>query len=415
MTECTVQELFDLFLKTNNLQQLIETAAGVLKNPLLVCDTSYHFLARSSVREVKDKSWLEGMKRRSWSYDLVSRINSLDLDYTGRENTTFVLESINPDSTSRRKLGMLCIDGVHVGYYFVLENRAPFESIPEETYRQVGAILAKCVCTDRSLQVPGGGGNGERIMLDLLQNGFENRRLFLERAAEHELSRIGSYRVFCIVAGRDGASVERGNLQSAIGQCLPLSWQASLPGCIVVLADFNTRPYRQEETPEQFRRFLAAHGLCAGQSDTFSDPFYLKRYYEQARAAAYLGRAFRDGRQVIPYEDYKIYNLFLNVQGEDVFEQYSSEVIRRVYEYDMTNGTEYLETVTQYLACGRSVQKAAEKLYVHRNTVAYRIGRAKELFAMRFDDDEKNVLTYLSCLLRRYCDRFVDNAKGKED
>ena len=135
MKEQAVRDLLDLFLRTNNLQRLAEAAAGALGNPLLICDTSYHFLARSSVRGVKDKSWLEGMKRRSWSYELVSRINRLDLDYTGREYRPFVLDGINPDSTRRRRLSMLCIDRVHVGYCYVLEEKTPFETVPEKTYR----------------------------------------------------------------------------------------------------------------------------------------------------------------------------------------------------------------------------------------------------------------------------------------
>ena len=63
MTERTVSDLLRLFLQTNNLNQLVELAAQVLKNPLLVCDTSYHFIAHSTVRGIHDKSWLAGTKR----------------------------------------------------------------------------------------------------------------------------------------------------------------------------------------------------------------------------------------------------------------------------------------------------------------------------------------------------------------
>ena len=115
---------------------------------------------------------------------------------------------------------------------------------------------------------------------------------------------------------------------------------------------------------------------------------------------------------MIPYEDYKVYNLFFNLQEEDLFSQYSSESVRRIHEYDQKNGTEYLETVYQYLACQCSVQRAAEKLYVHRNTVAYRIARVKELFGLSFEDNVKNYLNFTSCLLRKYCDCF--GPKGKK-
>ena len=100
MEEYSTQSLVDLFLQTNDLDRLIEKAAEVLKNPLLVCDTSYHFLGWSNVSGIGDKSWLAGVKRGGWSYELVSLINSLDLDYSGQKHKPQILDSINQESSS---------------------------------------------------------------------------------------------------------------------------------------------------------------------------------------------------------------------------------------------------------------------------------------------------------------------------
>lgn len=412
MEECGIQELFDLFLETNDLDRLIEKAAQVLRNPLLICDTSYHFLGHSDVRAVRDKSWLTGVKRGGWSYELVSLINSLDLDYTGTQHKTQILDSINTDSTSRRMIGTLCMDGTHWGYYFILEENTYFSDIPEQTYKQVAALLAKSVSAGRAGRLPGGGRGAESIMLDLLQNGFDSRSIFLERAGKSDIARPGNYRIFCIAMKVDGADTgETRGLRSIIGRCLPLSWQVKFQGHTVILADFSSGFQPGPDTLDYLSQFLAGQGLQAGCSDGFSDPYLLKRYFEQAYSAAYLGRIFRDGRQVIPYEDYKIYDLFLSVHDEDLFTRYATEVVRRICEYDHKNATEYLETLYYYLGSGCSVQKAAQKLYVHRNTVAYRVTKAKELFGITFDDEQKNYANYMSCLLYRYCDHVRQHSK----
>lgn len=411
MGEHTIQELMDLFLQTNDLARLIEKAALVLKNPLVVCDTSYHFLCRSDIRDVRDKSWLAGMKRGGWTQELVSIVNSLDLDYSGREHKTQILENINPASSSRRMIGTLCIDRAHLGYYLILEENVPFDSVSQQTYQQVASILAKCVCTDRSVQLPGGERNSESLMLDLLQSGFDSRSLFLERAGKHDIARTGTYRVFCILTPKDEDRTEARAIRSGIGHCLPLSWQIYFQDSIVILADFSSRIYQRPDTLDAFRDFLAQRGLHAGYSDYFSDPYHLKRYFEQAHAAAYLGQAFGDERRTIPYEDYKVYNLFLSVRDDDIFPQYSTEAVRRIYEYDLKNATDYLDTLYHYLGSQCSVQKAAEKLYVHRNTVAYRVTRIRELFGIDFDDGHKNYLNFTSCLLRKYCDCVATRGK----
>ena len=240
MEECGIQELLDLFLKTNDLDRLIGKAAQVLRNPLLICDTSYHFLGRSDVRTVRDKSWLAGVKRGGWSYELVSLINSLDLDYTGTRHKTQILDSINTASTSRRMIGTLCIDGAHLGYYFILEEETPFSDIPEQTYIQVAALLAKSVSAGRAGRLPGGGRSAESIMLDLLQNGFDSRNIFLERAGKSDIARTGNYRIFCISMKESGTDKsETRGLRSIIGHCLPLSWQVKYQGHTVILANLS--------------------------------------------------------------------------------------------------------------------------------------------------------------------------------
>jgi len=413
--EYGVQGLVDLFLQTNDLGCLIEKAAEVLKNPLLVCDTSYHFLGWSNVSGIGDKSWLAGVKRGGWSYELVSLINSLDLDYSGQEHKTQILDSINQESSSRRMIGTLCMDGAHLGYYFILEENTPFDEVEEQTYRKAASVLAKSVSSARTQRLPGGGRSSEGIMLDLLQNGFDSRSLFLERAGENYIARTGNYRVFCIPVRKKGRDVS-GNrgFHSLIGHCLPLSWQVRFQDNIVVLADFGSRLYRRPDELEAFRSFLVQHGLCAGFSDMFSDPYELKRHYEQAHAATHLGTAFEDERSLIPYEDYKVYSLFLNVSDKDLFNQYSTEAVRRIHEYDLKNATDYLETLCHYLGSQCSVQKTADRLYVHRNTVAYRMGKIRELFGISFEDDRQNYLNYTSCLLRRYCDRVDTQEKRYE-
>lgn len=415
MEEYSTQSLVDLFLQTNDLDRLIEKAAEVLKNPLLVCDTSYHFLGWSNVSGIGDKSWLAGVKRGGWSYELVSLINSLDLDYSGQKHKPQILDSINQESSSRRMIGTLCMDGAHLGYYFILEENTPFDEVEEQSYWKVASVLAKSVSSARTQRLPGGGRSSEGIMLDLLQNGFDNRSLFLERAGENDIARTGNYRVFCIPMQKKGRDVS-GNrgFHSLIGHCLPLSWQVRFQNNIVVLADFGSRLYRHPDALEAFRSFLVQHGLCAGASDIFSDPYELKRHYEQAHAAAYLGSAFEDERSLIPYEDYKVYSLFLNVSDKDLFKQYSTEAVRRIHEYDLKNATDYLETLCHYLGSQCSVQKTADRLYVHRNTVAYRVNKMREMFGLNFEDDRQNYLNYTSCLLRRYCDRVDTQEKRYE-
>lgn len=71
-----------------------------------------------------------------------------------------------------------------------------------------------------------------------------------------------------------------------------------------------------------------------------------------------------------------------------------------VVHYDSTCGTHYLEDLTAYLCCGRSLYKTAEMLSIHRNTVKYRVGKLVEIFGIDFDDE--NELFALTLSVRMY-------------
>ena len=67
-----------------------------------------------------------------------------------------------------------------------------------------------------------------------------------------------------------------------------------------------------------------------------------------------------------------------------------------IHEYDRKNETQYFETLKVYLLNEMSYQKTAEKLFIHKNTVIYRIRRIEELFRLNLKDCRVITALYLS-------------------
>lgn len=61
--------------------------------------------------------------------------------------------------------------------------------------------------------------------------------------------------------------------------------------------------------------------------------------------------------------------------------------------------TELLHTLREYLLCERSVKKAAERMYLHRNTINYRIDQIKAMQMLDFDDPYDRMYCSISLLL----------------
>lgn len=73
----------------------------------------------------------------------------------------------------------------------------------------------------------------------------------------------------------------------------------------------------------------------------------------------------------------------------------------RLDEYDRQNGTELLVTLEKYLANNRSVQKAGDELFIHRNTINYRLKKIEEISGISLDFSSDHLHLLVSCIVLR--------------
>ncbi len=87
------------------------------------------------------------------------------------------------------------------------------------------------------------------------------------------------------------------------------------------------------------------------------------------------------------YKDLGILRLLWNVDREEL-RKFSVEYLSNLIEYDKNNSAEWLDTLGVYLEEGGSIQKAAERLYIHPNTMSYRVKRIKEILGIDLQDQD---------------------------
>ena len=74
-------------------------------------------------------------------------------------------------------------------------------------------------------------------------------------------------------------------------------------------------------------------------------------------------------------------------------------IVPALERFDEEHKSELVATLREYLLCERSVKIAAERLFVHKNTVMYRIGQVKEFDMIDFDDVQERVYALVSLLI----------------
>ena len=63
----------------------------------------------------------------------------------------------------------------------------------------------------------------------------------------------------------------------------------------------------------------------------------------------------------------------------------------RLREVDREHGSLYYETLRVYLECERSLSETAKQLFIHRNTLLYRLDKLCEQTGLRLDDADQRL------------------------
>lgn len=79
------------------------------------------------------------------------------------------------------------------------------------------------------------------------------------------------------------------------------------------------------------------------------------------------------------YEDIGLFRLFHYIEDNSVLQEFVTEKIGKVIEYDERKDADLLETIQYYIKNNTNLQKTADDMYVHYNTMRYRMAKLKEL------------------------------------
>lgn len=126
-----------------------------------------------------------------------------------------------------------------------------------------------------------------------------------------------------------------------------------------------------------------------------------------------FGKSYQEAKNLIPKKDMLpnpknkkvlsassmgIYKFMFNSGNQAEILDYCNEKLRRLEEYDHANGTFLQDTLLEYYMHGFSVGKTADALYIHRNSLQYRLRKIEELLEIELDD-YMEYLNLVNCIL----------------
>ncbi|MEG0307986.1 MAG: PucR family transcriptional regulator ligand-binding domain-containing protein [Clostridium sp.] len=136
--------------------------------------------------------------------------------------------------------------------------------------------------------------------------------------------------------------------------------------------------------------------LCIGRA--YRDIYDMKKSYEEAINGLRLQIRGSIKEDIIEYSNLGIYRLLFEVENIDEIKKYYNEVLGNLLEYDRKNDTNLIDTLKAYLFNNCNLIKTSQNVFIHRNTLVYRLNKIKNILNIDLDSSMCRV-ELMNCIM----------------
>ncbi len=382
------------------LQELLDLARTKIKTPMCILDINHAVQALSRDEETEDA--LLKIMDNGYGYRFISVIRDCNptLEELDRNEVTEVISNI---SGNRLRVATIRAHG-RPAFYLGL-HKTDAEAFPDYTL-ELFELLTDIV-KQKAMSVPME--NLTRVSLfgqfisDLIGGATVEETLVSRLMDSFGFSAYGSY----ILIGIDFPTSEgRYNVRLA-------EFIRSVESELKVCKCFYMQPYlgillpedKMDVTESTLKSLLKDYPVNCAASNAFGDIRDIAGVWDQVLFM--LSLRDTDGKSgfLKKYDDYIIRSCSAAVEKRFPIETLYNQVFLTLKEFDRENQTEYVKTLVTYLQNNCSITDTAGKLFIHRNSMRYRIQKIEELIGFDVTESEKRELILFTSF-------FVDSGDG---
>ena len=122
----------------------------------------------------------------------------------------------------------------------------------------------------------------------------------------------------------------------------------------------------------------------------------------EAAAAIKVADISKADNHIYFYRDQGLYTLISKITDDKFLDEFVEKNIGKLIRADEVNDGNLCETLENYLNHNCNVKYTAECMYIHRNTLNYRLDKIQEILGKEFDDLESCLTLKLAFMIRNY-------------
>lgn len=285
--------------------------------------------------------------------------------------------------------------------------------VAERAARVLGIELAKQrAVTEAQLRLQGD------FLDDLLSGTYPSEEAMLARARwmGHDLGR--PY-VLLAVSLEEQADRATGSQRMQAADVVRTEVLRLTPGALLrerqdrlAVALPRTNPPTSEEAlelAERLRRrlasLLASGHVTIGVGRHHPGIAGLGLSYREAEQALAIGRALLGGDRSVHFEHLGVQRLLFQLRDNPELASFYDDLLGKLQAHDERQGAELVNTLEAFFECHGNHVRTAQRLHLHRNTLLYRLDRARNVLGVELDDAETRLALQVALKIGRVIGR----------
>jgi PucR family transcriptional regulator, purine catabolism regulatory protein len=134
---------------------------------------------------------------------------------------------------------------------------------------------------------------------------------------------------------------------------------------------------------------IPKYTLLIGIGSQYDTIHLLHKSFSEANESIRLMQKFEDRGGISHFEDHSVYH-FLDTNIKDLeLEAFFMKSLGTIYEHDRLHGTSYILTLENFFSNNLNISETAKAMFLHRNTLIYRIDKIKEILNSDLKNSEE--------------------------
>ena len=213
-------------------------------------------------------------------------------------------------------------------------------------------------------------------------------KVYMEPLTLEYLARICRYeRPDAIVPGIGG--------QTGLNLAMQLAKKGVLKECEIELLGTDAESIERAVHTELHVQTVIGIGTTANHLRELADR------YKEAQVAIEVGKVFENEKPVIHYDNLGIGRIIYQLPTT-LCEMFLSEAFKKNPIEALDEDT--LDTINRFFENNLNVSETARKLYVHRNTLVYRLEKVKKITGLDLREFEDAILFKVAVMVKQYLD-----------